>query len=63
MLFLPAEVLWQNGKAETAPDWICEFETLTVNGAEIPVEVNSIFVTDDWVTEFYVDGNLLTVDE
>lgn len=48
---------------ETAPDWICEFETLTVNGTEIPVEVNSIFVTDDWVTEFYVDGNLLTVDE
>lgn len=24
---------------------------------------DSIFVTDEWITEFYVDGHLLTVDD
>ena len=51
------------GKGEITPDWILEFDTLTANGEEIPVEVNSIFVTDEWITEFYVDGHLLTVDD
>ena len=48
---------------EKLSDWIIEFDTLTANGEEVPVEVNSIFVTDEWITEFYVDGHLLTVDD
>lgn len=59
-VFLVAFGIGEDGRA---PDWILKFDKLTANGEEVPVEVNSIFVTDEWITEFYVDGHLLTVDE
>lgn len=60
---ITALVAFGIGEDGRAPDWILKFDKLTANGEEVPVEVNSIFVTDEWITEFYVDGHLLTVDE
>lgn len=43
------------------PEYVYEFDTVTVDGKEVEVEVNSLFVTDSEVKEFYIDGNLMTL--
>lgn len=51
---------YMNGKL---PEYVYEFDTVTVDGKEIDVEVNSLFVTDKEIEEFYIDGNLMTLKE
>ena len=45
------------------PEYVYEFDTVTVDGKEVEVKVNSLFVTDSEVKEFYIDGNLMTLKE